>query len=538
MINLLPYSTEQERRLLIVEDKTRTDLGINVSILGPTSNKMVYVRCIVCGNIYLNTFGGVVRKMKGLTCSKECRKVLRSIKATERMDNESVETKNKRVQAHQHLYSDSVKVQKIIKERQEKSLATKGYKHHMHCIEQRERASQSFKEDGRQQKIIATNREKFGTDYPFQSPVILEKVKQSNIEKYGTDKPGSLPSCRKKAQQTCLDKYGVENIFESEGFSDKVKQIWLHKYGVEHPNQLPERCNRLKEWCIQNPEKQFASRSEIEMLQWTKQYYPGAQKHKDGECEIDVFIPEINLGIEHNGLYWHQESIVGKKYHIDKTKHFEEKGIRIIHIFEHEWKLRKEQVKSFLLSAIGKNEHKIGARKCNLLWSSLPIDIQEVHNFLETYHIQGQPGNTQYVIKVLYNNELLAVATFGKHHRNNKDWVLTRFCTKTNYTIQGVLSRVSKLASQQLKEDILSWADYRLSNGNGYEKAGWVFEKMLPPDYFYHKHGVKVVSKQSRQKRIVKTPQGVTESEHAKVDGLNRVYDCGKMRYRYRYVRL
>jgi hypothetical protein len=27
----------------------------------------------------------------------------------------------------------------------------------------------------------------------------------------------------------------------------------------------------------------------------------------------------------------------------------------------------------------------------------------------------------------------------------------------------------------------------------------------------------------------------MTEAEHAKLDGLNRIYDCGKMRFIYKY---
>ena len=41
------------------------------------------------------------------------------------------------------------------------------------------------------------------------------------------------------------------------------------------------------------------------------------------------------------------------------------------------------------------------------------------------------------------------------------------------------------------------------------------------------------VSKQSRQKKLVSTPEGMTEREHAKLDGLLRIYDCGKIRYKY-----
>jgi hypothetical protein len=395
------------------------------------------------------------------------------------------------------------------------------------------------------EKAKSSTKEKFGVEHALQSPEVQEKIIKNNMERYGVEHPLQSPEIQQKIVETNLERYGVEHISQSPEIHEKARNSNLDKYGVEYWAQHPDNRNKLKEWCDENPDKVFTSGPERSILEWIQIFYPNAKKYRDGTHEIDIFIPEINFGIEHNGLYHHQEDILdnrhgpgtGKRYHINKTRYFKEKNIRIIHIFEHEWRDRKGQVKSFLLSAIGKNEHKIGARKCQVLWSGSLQDIQEVHKFLETYHIQGAPNyNTEYVVKVLYDNEILAVATFGKHHRNNTDWVLTRFCTKMNYTIQGVLSRISKLASQQLRADILSWADYRLSVGNGYEKAGWIFEELLPPDYFYHKSG-KVISKQARQKRIVGTPENMTEREHAEADGLHRVYDCGKIRYRYKWTK-
>ena len=67
--------------------------------------------------------------------------------------------------------------------------------------------------------------------------------------------------------------------------------------------------------------------------------------------EIDIFIPELNLGIEYNGDYWHSEKVLSKKhnnyktYHEDKTKLAESRGIKLIHIWESEWNNTKEAVK-------------------------------------------------------------------------------------------------------------------------------------------------------------------------------------------------
>ena len=38
----------------------------------------------------------------------------------------------------------------------------------------------------------------------------------------------------------------------------------------------------------------------------------------------------------------------------------------------------------------------------------------------------------------------------------------------------------------------------------------------------------------ARQKKVVSTPVGMTEAEHAKKDGLLRIYDCGKIRYKFK----
>lgn len=403
-----------------------------------------------------------------------------------------------------------------------------------------------------------TNLERYGVEYALQSLEIQEKIKQSNLEKYGVQFTLKLPEIREKIKQTNLEKYGVENVYGSPEIREKIRQTHLSKYGVEYSLQnleiqekkrqtnlarygvettalLPKNRNRLRDWCDNNPDKlftSFISKKELELLNWIKSYYPDARKMRKGGNEIDVFIPELNIGIEFNGLYWHSELNKPTNYHLDKTNYFKEHGIKLLHVFEHEWASKQQQIKSFLQSAINKNSNKIGARKCNFIWSNDKKDKKEVAEFLETYHIQGKV-TCDYVVKVNYKDQLVAVATFGKHHRNSVDWVLSRFCTKQDYTIQGGLTKISKIAYEKLQSSIISWAHYRLSDGNGYKKAGWIEENFLPPDYFYHQR-LKVVSKQSRQKKKVKTPEGMTEHEHALKDGLHRVYDCGKIRFRFK----
>ena len=53
--------------------------------------------------------------------------------------------------------------------------------------------------------------------------------------------------------------------------------------------------------------------------------------------EIDIYIPELNLAFEFNGLYWHSEIKKEKSYHYDKFKKCDELGIQLIQIWEDSW---------------------------------------------------------------------------------------------------------------------------------------------------------------------------------------------------------
>jgi hypothetical protein len=394
------------------------------------------------------------------------------------------------------------------------------------------------------EKVQKTCQDRYGVDSYSQTEEFNTKIKAKSLETFGTQYPMQSTEVLNKRKQTLKDKYGVDSYSQTNEFKDKTKQTCIEKYGVENYRQLESQRLLLREWCNQNPDKLFASQAEQEILNWVNQLIP-ANKKRVSNTEIDIYIPSIQIGIEYNGLFCHSSTFIEntrqrnpKTYHLDKTLILKQSGIKLIHIWEHEWKYKQQQVKSFLLSALGKNENKIGARSCKLIWSDSKEEIKKAHELLDSTHIQGHTNSTKYVANAYYNNELVATATFGKHHRDSKTWVLSRFTTKTNYTIQGILSKISKLASRELQSDIISWADYRLSNGNGYEKAGWKFEELLPPDYFYWNGKMStncIISKQRRQKRLVNTPEGMTEHEHAKLDGLDRIYDCGKIRYKYEY---
>jgi rubredoxin len=299
------------------------------------------------------------------------------------------------------------------------------------------------------------------------------------------------------------------------------------------------------------------SLKEIEMLEWIKEYYPSAHPTTFNKIEIDntsreidIYIPEIRLGIEFNGLLWHSEKYLkDNSTHSSKFKTCKDKGIQLITIFEHEWDTKQKQIKSFLLSKLNKNHTRIYARKCKIS----EINQKTAKEFLDIYHIQGK-SNMDVAYGLYYNDELIGLVTGSKHHRQGQDgiFVLNRLVFKSGVTVVGGASRLTNSLIQYAKENdygkIISWSDNRISNGNVYQTTGWTKAEELRQDYFYYNTKTKEVSgKQANKKKnlikklinnnIIKENeekeyhQKYTENQLANMLSMYRVWDCGKIRW-------
>lgn len=254
--------------------------------------------------------------------------------------------------------------------------------------------------------------------------------------------------------------------------------------------------------------------------------------------EIDIFVKELNIAIEYNGLVWHSEKFNDDKYsHLYKLKKCNEKGIRLIHIFEDEWLFKKDIVKSRLKSIFGLTENKIYARKCEL--KSVSPNIAQT--FLGQNHIQGKCKG-KYHYGLYYDNELVSLMTFGvtrqmeKYNKDYKDtYELLRFCNKQNLNVVGGASKLLKQFIRDVNpKSIISYADRRWSDGNLYNKLGFTHTHNSKPNYFY------VVGKKRenrfkyRKSELIKDGYDPSKSEHEIMldRKIYRIYDCGTMVYK------
>lgn len=279
------------------------------------------------------------------------------------------------------------------------------------------------------------------------------------------------------------------------------------------------------------PREQTVSKAEIEIADFlsnntavirnTRQIIP--------PLELDIYLPEKNIAVEYHGLYWHSEKYKNKFYHRDKMKQCNDKGIKLIQIFEDEWMNHRQIVESRLLSYIGTNQT-IAARKCQIE----EIDSPTANQFLNATHLQGS-GKSQVRLGLFYNQKLVAVMTFqkGDVSKKQKGWELNRYSSRLNTNIIGGAGKLLKHFIRVYQPGSIStFADLRWSNLSGfYTSVGFEFDKITPPNYWY--------IPQNEIKRIhryaLKKPAGstLTESELRQQQGYLKIFDCGNARYQW-----
>ena len=263
--------------------------------------------------------------------------------------------------------------------------------------------------------------------------------------------------------------------------------------------------------------------------------------------EVDIYIPKQRLGIECNGLYWHSvDTMMGKRgwslkkamnLHKMKAVMADSAGIRLIQIFEDEWRNRRGAVERIIKSALGKDSVTIFARKCKIE----DVSYSEAKAFLENNHVGG-PGSVGKIRLGLYNGEeLVFLMTFSglsiSKNRKREDgvWELYKQCSSVRVT--GGMSRLFKYFIDKYKPSkIISYADRRYFNANSYVKCGFVKTGVTVPNYYYVKRGERKHRFGFRKDVLIKMgyDKNMTEREITQSMGLYRIYDAGHIKLEWR----
>lgn len=100
------------------------------------------------------------------------------------------------------------------------------------------------------------------------------------------------------------------------------------------------------------------SRAEKEVVAYFRTAHPdlavveNGRDQLGGRLELDIYLPELRVGIEFNGLYWHDEAEPAvKRRHEAKASRAADAGIALVIVWEDDWKDRREDVE-YALTAI------------------------------------------------------------------------------------------------------------------------------------------------------------------------------------------
>ncbi len=283
--------------------------------------------------------------------------------------------------------------------------------------------SEKCRNIGSREKCKETCIDKFGVDNAAKTDDYKEKSQKTCEEKYGVKHLSQLEENREKQRKKFKSKnfqdlkdvsvkkrYGVNNIAQLESTKQKYKKTCQKKYGVDHTSKtiqfqesyqkdLPKgyklvgykrgvlilnhklckstfdierqlfdsRILNNINICLEcNPKYKAFSDAEKKLLEFVKSIYHGKiienTKKVINPFELDIYIPNLKLGIEYNGDYTHANPKFYKVWDkvwdrtakdiwqrdSRKKQLCIKQGIKLIIVWEHDWINNQEEIKNML----------------------------------------------------------------------------------------------------------------------------------------------------------------------------------------------
>jgi hypothetical protein len=437
-------------------------------------------------------------------------------------------------------------------------------------------------------KIKNTNLLKYNCISPLQNKKIKEKTKQTNLLKYNFDHHNKNEKIKEKIKNTkklkyndkyynnhnkykttCLLKYGVDNVSKNDIIKNKINETKSKNLMIKYSNilsvdyinkKLIMMCDNNKNHKFEIDISVFQNRKQLNTIICTKcnhgtksgleiSFFNFIKKNYSENIlqnirniikpyELDIYLPDLNIAFEFNGLYWHNELNKPNDYHKIKSDLCLEKGIQLIHVWEDDWMYKQDIIKSMILNKLGKNINKIYARKTIIKEIT---DNKLVKEFLNNNHLQGYISST-IKIGLFYNDNLISFMSFGKlrtpmnSNSKEREYEMLRFCNKLNTIVIG---GASKLFNYFIKTynplRIISYADRSYSNGKLYEQLGFIFSHITIPNYYYIINNIKIYRYNFRKDILTKQGYDINKSEHQIMleRKIYRIYNSGNYKYIY-----
>lgn len=421
-----------------------------------------------------------------------------------------------------------------------------------------------------QEKINEKRRQtclkKYGVKYTWQAEEIKERIGDTLEKKYGTRNVREIDEVNEQIKQTCLKKYGGETPFHNQEIQEKATATLCEHYGRRSSTtklskkaievfsskenfrdfllsipyekrslyEIEKRleysgalfCRYYHKYNLENiPYKNSNhSRYEEEICDLLKTmnipFEKGNRKILQGQ-EIDIYLPDYALGIEFNGSYWHDDEHHPKNYHQEKSLKAKEKGIFIYHIWEDEWKNKKDIIIGQLKELINQSI-KIKAQDTEIR----QITAQECYSFLNDNWIQGFSFATFYY-GLYYKEQLIACMTFEYNSLGKFNSVeLLCFCNKKDFIVMDGANKIFEKFLEDNPEinTVISYCDISKTKDDLYYDLKMLPIGTIPPHYRW-------IDQKTNNFISQYTSQMENENKIMRSKGYVKNYDCGSYKF-------
>lgn len=381
-------------------------------------------------------------------------------------------------------------------------------------------------------KVSKAIKDKFANDAEY-----VAKVKLARSQYYASSKDNPKTWDKEKFILQATEVHG--NIYdysqvEYVNIRTKVK-IMCEKHGGFYTR--PSHHIHYLNGCPQCNIEKLQSSGEINLYNWISSNYDGEIVNSDRNIldglEIDIWIPEFNLGIEYHGAYFHSydknESVYQKNYHSIKSTKAHKKNITLLQFVDLDFNQRVSVAQSIIKNKL-KQSVRVYARNCHIE----VIDAKTAKEFFDNNHYHG--GVYSSISYGLVNaGRLICVLSMA-----GKDGVysIARFATLLNMSVVGGFSKLMTEFFRHHKNSIVStYVDRSLTTGeNCYSKFGMQFVGITKPGYRYFKRN-KLYNRIHFQKHKLSGLEdfnfdpNLTESDNMFLNGYRRLWDAGNLKY-------
>ena len=451
--------------------------------------------------------------------------------------------------------------------KKEQNLSTIGCEWHSQLSSWKEKVQETISQkygdqfySNRNDKIKATNLERYGVEHQMQLDSVKDKIKATNLERYGVENVAVLDSIQLKMKASCLAKYGVENVAKNKSIKEKSGNTRKNNYYSAETLEKLNSKDWLTEQHLTKTVGEIAIKIGVSPSNLCKyfhkhgipinrhatsfpekliiEYYTAKgitliphDRSVIAPREIDIYFPDYRIGVEINGCYFHSEDFKEKHDHLNKTNLCTSNNIKLLQFWDFEVLEKFEQVINLINSKLNQVTRIFGRKTV-----VKEISSDEQKRFVTKNHLQGDVPSTVN-LGLFHNSQLVMVATFGKARFTKNKTELLRLCSSAGARVIGGASKlVSYYVNNYLKSgnELISYCDRRYSNGAVYSNCGFKLTHISPVGFFYiSKNGKYAGTRYQWQKHLLskKLPNYLaseTACANMHKHGYRKVWDCGQ----------